>query len=768
MITVIIPLRLSRDSLYDEVDRLRRIAKSVPRDKFSILIVDFGTGSERVGELTKFKTDHPQIEIIRAGDPNKPFSIGEARDVGVQSAKTPVIMFHDLDFLCETQSYEEIYEEVKLRRMDVSAYDFLCVPTIFLTEKGTENYLAEHNKAKNRNADRFIHNQALRYSRNEYIQHAALGSSALIINRYMYLVSGGHDRSFIGHGAEDFEFYNRLTDLLPRTQRPQNYEKNVSFEDGKWEGFRAFFALYGMDLWMRGIAMVHLNHPRREKVDSSYKKSKENFQILYQKMEGFSQKKEHLPPLRDPYINNKAILLVEPNSTIHKSLRMILPALGSWEVISEKLFNTGEELVDFVNEQKFNCVVFLNPYGNQHRLNLYNFARTEKIKCLAFDRGALTDSWFFDQGGFLGSSESYAAEQWNVDLGTQELNDTEKWISEYIKSEKTLELNGSRKGQDYWRTELGVGNRRVIFVALQRPSDTATRFFAGSCEDYNNFLSWIKEFSQHVDRKRYAILIKQHPLEDNQLDLGDCVKFVPNSAHVYDLIDLCEKVIVLNSGVGLLAMMMKKPVIVCGDAFYNKANLAYQANSMLDLIDLVKRELRVDFQLTTKFIYYLKEKFYSFGYSEYIDKKNEFGSRIRICKKIDFSVIRGICDTSVNLGVKQTSIEDGAFLLRGVSNIVPITKERAKKLFLEGEYLTSANMFEECYKLNRNAPNLLRAAAEGYILAGKKSCALRCLTAAKKVASLSSNKRLSRRIRITKYPVLQIFMGDCKFNVEEL
>ena len=669
MITAIIPLRLSKDPLYDELARLDRICSTIPDTNFLVLIVDFGTAPKKQKELIELADRYKHARIVRTGDPSMPFSIGEARDYGVQCSNTPVVMFHDLDFLCETETYHAIAAEAGLRKLDKCGYDYLCVPTIYLTKKGSDRYLSKHNRNNRRDADRFAHDQALRSNKNDLMEHFAIGSSATLLNRYLYLMSGGHDRSFVGHGAEDFEFYNRLSDIAIRAGRPPEYHVNHNFAVGEWKGFRAFFALYGMDLWMRGIALVHLHHPRREAVDPSYANSSKNFDILREKLSTHSRENSRLPPMYDPDIKASTLVLVDPKTMPGRALLGALPALGFYRMLGEQLFRNPDLLIRYVEDEGFDHVLFLNPYGNSHRLNLYESLRARNIKCFAFDRGALPDSWFFDDAGFLGNSANYDPFHWDQPLTPQSLEKIEKWIKKFAAGEVTLEPNGKRKSAKFWHDKLNIQQRKTIFVALQRPADTATRFFAGPAGSYDNYLEWIRELAQSIDPRYYALIIKKHPLEKDSPEI-EGAKFVPDDAHIHDLVELADKVVTLNSGVGVIALAMSKPVIVCGNTYYSRGGMAHQATSPSSLLSLVTKKIEPADEKAKRFLSYLLNKFYSFGISRYFEKIEENGSIRKICNEINFSVIRGLPGGTVELGEVPRWIPPSCFLFRGAKSFI--------------------------------------------------------------------------------------------------
>ncbi len=662
MITAVIPVRLSVERLYDETRRITRIVQSIPKDYFKVLIIDYGTVSERSYELSDIAENFDHVDIYRVDSEGLPFSIGRARDIGAQQSTTDIIMFHDIDFLCSKKTYHRLFEEVERRKFDKRGYDFLCVPTIFLTIHGTELYLDGYESGNGYHVDQSIHDYALK-GRRQYVKHVALGSSATVMNRYYYLTTGGHDPSFVGHGAEDFEFYHRVARETPRSGRPKKYYENITQFDGRYEGFRSFFALYGADVFMRGISMVHLEHPRREATDKSYRRSQNNFKLLQRRMKETDAGGCQLAPLSDPRSSHKTLVMVDPHSKPAKAIRQVLPALGVYDWFPERWFETAEDLLSVIQKRGFTQVFFLNPYGNPHRQELYAAVKKNKIPFIVFDRGALPDSWFFDRGGFLGDSDSYSESLWNKPLDSTKESKIKVWLDNFRDSDNTLEHNGIRRSSEYWRSCFSLGEREVIIVALQRPNDTATRIFAGPVESTEQFNQWIGGLAKHINPAEVVILVKRHPLESEQPDI-EGVLFVPDDTHVHDLIELADRVVVINSGVGLLALAFGKPVIVCGNAFYAHPGLAYQANSFDELLDLSGAKLDVDEAALYKYLYYLVFNFYSFGKSGYETAKDSDGKAIKIVSKIEFSYIRNVLPEPVEIGEQPNQVPLKSYLMQ--------------------------------------------------------------------------------------------------------
>ncbi len=658
MITAIIAVRLSSDRLYDEVERIDRIARTIPQDLFRILVVDYGTSEERRHEIADVSGRYNHLDVFRV-DERGTFSIGRARDIGVQRARTPVVMFHDVDFLCTAATYRRIHERARARNLDATVYDFFCVPTLYLTHAGTEAYL--ESRENGICADTMAHGWYMR-GESKNFEHCAMGSSALVINRYGYLALGGHDPSFVGHGAEDFELYHRLAAFAPRAPRPEQYYENITDTTAGYKGFRAYFALLGLDMWMAGICTMHLHHPRREATDESYHRSSENFKLMRARMMEFDKTGRGLPPLADPYISEKTLLLMSSNSMPARSIRMAIPSLGEYEFIPEEDFAAPGDLTEFVRDEGYTQVLFLNPYGNPHRLALYTACRSEGLRAIAFDRGALPDSWFFDSDGFLGSSAQYKPDAWDIDLPPDRLKRVREWIADFRRDAATLESNEARQGVEYWRRTLGIGKRKVILVALQRPADTATVFFAGPVGSADTFNDWVRQLSKSIDRRKFVIVVKKHPLESERPDI-DGVIFPRDSANINDLIELSSVVVAINSGVGLISLIEGKPVVACGHAFYQHEGLAYQANSVEELVALVNSDLSVSSVAVERFTSHLIEKFYSFGAPKYHVKEEANGATRKIAYHIDFHSI-SMLGSPQALGSPLPKLSDSAYVLK--------------------------------------------------------------------------------------------------------
>lgn len=693
VITAVIPVRLSTDRLYDEPERIARIVATMPSG-YVALIVDYGTGEERAGELRDLAAA-TGTKLVRVETGDQPFSVGHARDIGTQHAETPLILYHDIDFLLSPQGYERVLEETRLRGMPENAYSFFALPGVYLTEDFTRRYLDLFARGEAAFADTLAHDGVMRRDKSVYENHT-YAISAIVASRYHLLAIGGHDKSFVGHGAEDFELLHRLASYAPRGPKTLNYYRNTMNNSiQRYEGFRAYFALYGIDAFQRGLQVAHLWHPRRE--DVSYLAPRhENQQRVSEVMADYDAGKSWVPPVEDIHSAERTLVLVKEEATpAVRALRHAFPAFGRYEMRREGDFANPDALLQTMDGQGFSRVFFLNPYGNAHRLSLYRGIKEAGRRFIVWDRGGLTDSWFFDPCGFLAESASYAPERWDKPLAEEDRAAILDWLIAQQDAE-TLEENGERIGGAVLRERLHLGDKKVVFAALQRPKDTATLHFAGPCGSAEGFNEWLAHLAATLDPADYAVLVKKHPLEVEAPDIPNVV-FVDGGTHIQDLIEIAHAVTVINSGVGLIALGCGKPVVCCGDAYYAHPGLARTAASPAELVATVEEAVAPDAEKRLRFFHYLARNFYSFGKAKYVARKNQSGGGSRLASRIHFSTLRGLTETPVELGTPPNRVTARAplYYSYGGAAAVKLASTPLKKIVETGKEARTRRDYEE-------------------------------------------------------------------------
>lgn len=647
ILTVIIPMRMS-PQLYQGAERLTTLLAQIPFDLIDVLIVDYGTPPPYQGWREAINA-FPQVQIHQEEQvANTTFSIGHARDLGVQHAKTPVVMFQDIDFICNTVMYQRLHSEIIAREIVAKkAKDFFCIPVAFLTEDASQHYYAEtQDTGAVFNAK--LQQQLLTDS-HQQCDFIAYGSSAIVVNRYNYLSLGGHDRRFSGHGAEDYDILHRLSAQSIKAPRPNDYYLDTKSNlIQRYQGFRAYFALYGIDVFNKGIFISHLWHPKRNIPD--YSQHQHNFKLLKKVMISYDKRPWLFPPLPDRTITERTLILSSPKATFVKAIRNALPLMGDVWFKDEKEFKRYDALLAFVKQHQISTLGFKNPYGNPHRLDLYQQVKTAGFPFWVMDRGALVDSWFFDPQGFNAESSSYAQENWDKPLSDKAHVSVRNYIKTAKQSALTLEHNGQRIPQDTLKQQLSLGDKKVLLIPFQRPSDSVCTYFSGAMESAAQFDRSVETLITQLDPEQWVVIGKKHPLEQYNPKVN-AIKFVPSELHIHDLLQLADAVYLLNSGVGVLAALFEKPVIYSGDIFYKMKGVNYHAKNSQAVLALLTTDLTVNAETMHRFIYHLIDHVYSFGKTDYRQiKRKEDGATLSLAENIHFREIRGLTKTVIELG----------------------------------------------------------------------------------------------------------------------
>lgn len=158
---------------------------------------------------------------------------------------------------------------------------------------------------------------------------------------------------------------------------------------------------------------------------------------------------------------------------------------------------------------------------------------------------------------------------------------------------------------------------RYYFVPLQVHNDVQVRIFS----PYNDVADFIREvltsFAKHAPKDTYIVL-KHHPIDigyrnystlirnlSEELRIKNRVIYI-KSGDVFALIKGCIGCVVINSTVGMSALLNLKPVKVMGTAVYDKEGLTYQG--FLDNFWKDAQNYRVDARLVEKFKFLVIER----------------------------------------------------------------------------------------------------------------------------------------------------------------
>lgn len=626
--------------------RVQDLCESFPkRPDIEFMIVDSGS-IESASRACRQICEASGVTYLYHDSRGSTFAPGLARDYGVRHARGRAVTFLDIDLRVPGDFWDRLL--VLMTAYGISRFKkrFFAIPALYLTEAATEEFVSS------RAGDAKFTDVYLRWMNGDTaaIQQMAPCSSVGIIDRLHYLSIGGHNPIFRGHGFEDFELYHRLVEEEGRLPRPRDYfHESRDWDSSAYRGFRSRLALLGRPAMLSNLFVVHLWHPR-PKALSFYNSAKMATarKVWPDVFKDFDKTRNHPPALAPVEVEgDRTLVLGTPGSDSMRCMRDAYPFLGELIHINEADFTNEHlaflerEFADLVRHQRITRVLFTNPYGNPKRLNIYRWCRANDVPFLVFERGALPESWFFDEKGFNADSASYRPENWDRSLSAEEDEKVADVIARFTTGHDALEKQGERIGGAALGTKLRVAGQRVLFVPLQRPSDSVMKYLAGAAGDAGRFIQTIDEAARHLKKMGWTVLCKRHPLETASPDLKHA-RYVPHDTNFMDLLELADAVALVNSGVGLHAMMMGKPCYIFGEAFYQFDGL----NTRMETLDPgeISRRITaggtVDMVRMRRFLHYLTQEFYSFGISRTFQRAEADGSLRTVTTAIDFYQLR--------------------------------------------------------------------------------------------------------------------------------
>lgn len=632
-LSVIIPFGLSKERSYIK-ERVLEKAHLYKNLKDVEFIFVEGFSSDICDDLKNIIEQNGHIYLKDSSQTN--FSQGLCRNLGASYARAKVVTFLDVDYYLSLQNFQRLLNLIKIKNIENNANAIIALPVIFLNEKFSkklDNY--------DENLWDILIQDDLISGKREIIDFFSLTSSSIVVNKYRFLECGGNDKEFIGHSYEDHDFFVRL---LVKTTQFEKMPSCLSYDEGSWnffkfKGFRSWFSLTGFEASFHGLYLYHFWHIKPNQ-NGYFDRKKIHHKLFYNHLK--NSKTHSIKPLQvASAMNKKVLLLCKHSKLLLEVLRGVSVYIGEILHKKEEVFFKNEVFdkdffLAFLKEQNISYVLFPNPYGNEKRIEIYEFVRVKNISYLCFDRGALSDSWFFDKRGFNADSNSYDEKYWDRDLNEEELSQIKDYIHTQIFVEQDyLEKQGKKQEIAVLKKKLNLKqNKKIVFVPLQVENDTVIKYFTKEPFIYENFLNIIDDLAKKY-QDTHIFIAKKHPLSLKISKQFKNFLLIQDDTNFINLLELCDLVLTLNSGVGVYAMMMKKPCILCADAFYSVKEVNFRATNIQELEELLQQNLNINEGQMLKFIFFLKNSFYSFGASSYeTSRKN--GRKYHKVKEIDF------------------------------------------------------------------------------------------------------------------------------------
>lgn len=614
ILSIIIPYGLSieRDFIAKRVEYKAKNLKSDERVQY--LFVE-GFSSTPLQDSLELKNliesqGHFYLKDTKQQDRGA-FSLGACRNYGARFVQTPTMLVLDVDCVLLDSTLDKILKLIQIKGVAENPASFLVLPCAFLNEIGTQKFVSGELKEEE------IQSSVV-WNDTKYLHFLMPASSSIVLNTYTFLEIGGYNESFVGFGNEDFEFLNRLLkhcatfEIMPKELK--YFAKNWKLND--FRGFRAWYALVGLEAMFYGISLVHLYHERPNQ-NGYLSANAVNKKFFLSNL----NRKSNLDPLISAKAKEKVCILHSEKSFTFRALQKPCVFLGEPIAAEERMFfDEGEfnaqRFLDFKQKYNITCYLTFNPYAREQIAQIYQFMRENEIPFYVFERGAFPNAWFFDNSGFLADSHNYDENLWNYEIASKQKESTKLYIEELLNSNKFLESKNEPIGEEELKRLLGIRHKRVIFVPLQVESDTAILYFSPYFS-FDGFLSALDTLAQDYFKQNVVFVCKKHPLGATlDKNLYKNLIFAPDNCSFLSLLNLSEMCVLLNSGVGMYAMIAKKPAILCARAFYAFEGLNLSAHSQAELKEKIDEVLQSGFEVQEdkmlRFIRYLKEEFYSY------------------------------------------------------------------------------------------------------------------------------------------------------------
>ncbi|TWI54206.1 capsular polysaccharide export protein [Pseudomonas duriflava] len=153
---------------------------------------------------------------------------------------------------------------------------------------------------------------------------------------------------------------------------------------------------------------------------------------------------------------------------------------------------------------------------------------------------------------------------------------------------------------------------RFFFIPFQDDRDSQVRYFSPYIRNMRELFNWARQLNQVCG---IPIVLKEHPSSREQYpDLHDATHeglFFANGNSTQELIEKSLAVLTINSTVGLEAILLGKPVVTLGQAFYTVEGVCEHADSLESLIELVKRypDWMLNSEVRLAFLHYLSNQY---------------------------------------------------------------------------------------------------------------------------------------------------------------
>lgn len=235
-----------------------------------------------------------------------------------------------------------------------------------------------------------------------------------------------------------------------------------------------------------------------------------------------------------------------------------------------------------------------------HQFMVKQIAQDCQVKTIFFENGGLPDTTTVDDKGVNAE---------NSVPRFPEFYRQYQAVNSMPQNEIKLEVRQQKISRQ--EKSLGEDEKQYIFVPFQVDSDTQILLHSPWIKNMEQLWQLLDGLTEQLSVDQ-VFVVKEHPSSVNDYsylhDRNPKILFSTDSTQ--QLIEQAQQVWTINSSVGLEAILIDKPVVVLGDAFYAIPGVAQTVKSSEELSFLCSQEPLFDQKLRKQFLNYLRSEYY--------------------------------------------------------------------------------------------------------------------------------------------------------------
>jgi len=253
-----------------------------------------------------------------------------------------------------------------------------------------------------------------------------------------------------------------------------------------------------------------------------------------------------------------------------------------------------------INKEKPNRILVWNGSVNMNGAWVVA-AQQHNIPCYYLEKSFFHNSWIIDKKG-IGPLSSINTIEWKNEIET--LDNTQKnnnIILAKTRISKSILEKSSAWEQPENNTELDQliqlkkKGKKLLFFPQQVDGDTNIFLFSTLFKKCFGYLDFIVDNLQEP----WNLVVKPHPKSLNPFS-KNMYPFKKNNVHLYEninvhnIIEICDKVITINSNVGTESIMHNKPTATMGKYILDSINITKKVSDKKQLKDFLKNDNDTD------------------------------------------------------------------------------------------------------------------------------------------------------------------------------